>query len=114
MTICRSASPGTATGSGSFHFLLPAGDPHGDLRDQRDRVGQRQPAQADQASRRISHLRSAAETVLFRAAQHQSKMDDATSQLESCAQSIYDPDQGVTASAVSARPKSRLRKPVQA
>ncbi|SOO32139.1 hypothetical protein XAP6164_810013 [Xanthomonas phaseoli pv. phaseoli] len=80
---------------------LPTGDPQGDLYDQRHRVGQHEPAQADQEPRRVPQRRSLDETVLPGSAQHHQKMDAADPRLEGCAEPLYDPVRGATSSAVT-------------
>ncbi|ATB60400.1 putative TonB-dependent transporter [Xanthomonas citri pv. fuscans] len=80
---------------------LPTGDPQGDLYDQRHRVGQHEPAQADQEPRRVPQRRSLDETVLPGSAQHHQEMDAADPRLEGCAEPLYDPVRGATSSAVT-------------
>src|SRR5690606_16764758 len=80
---------------------LPTGDPQGDLYDQRDRVGELQPAQTHAASRRVPQRRGTDQTAVLGATQHQQEMDDADPRLEGSTEPIYDPIRGKASSAVN-------------
>jgi putative transposase len=70
---------------------LSAGDPQGDLHDQRHRVGEHELAQDHQESRLVSERRRATQTLLSGRSEHQPEMDDADSGLEGRADSLYYP-----------------------
>src|SRR5690606_21845021 len=73
----------------------------GDLYDQRDRVGELQPAQTHAASRRVPQRRGTDQTAVLGATQHQQEMDDADPRLEGSTEPIYDPIRGKASSAVN-------------